>query len=187
MKIGFTGTVSIGKTTLVNELSKLPEFKDYKFFTERSKYLRDLGIPLNTSSTFKGQLIFMAERSRELMYKNIITDRTIIDVMAFTKNSNEIDYIKKESFTELASRLIPEYDILFYISPKGIKIEDNKVRTTDSKYRDRIDESVYYMITQEYKYLLKNIHEIHTSNLNERVKFVMEKIKEVDMYNKTKI
>ena len=62
MKIGFTGTVSVGKTTLVNELSKLPEFKEYTFATERSKYLRDLGIPLNTDSTLKGQTIFLAER-----------------------------------------------------------------------------------------------------------------------------
>ena len=30
MKIGFCGTMSVGKTTLVNELAKLPEFKGYK-------------------------------------------------------------------------------------------------------------------------------------------------------------
>ena len=29
MKIGFCGTMSVGKTTLVNALAKLPEFKDY--------------------------------------------------------------------------------------------------------------------------------------------------------------
>ena len=58
MKIGFTGTMSVGKTTLVNALKELPEFKDYNFKTERSKYLRDLGIPLNTDSTTKGQIIF---------------------------------------------------------------------------------------------------------------------------------
>ena len=39
MKIGFCGTMSVGKTTLVNELAKLPEFKDYKSRTERSKHL----------------------------------------------------------------------------------------------------------------------------------------------------
>ncbi len=38
--------MSVGKTTLVNALKELPEFKDYFFATERSKYLRDLGIPL---------------------------------------------------------------------------------------------------------------------------------------------
>ena len=91
MRIGFTGTVSVGKTTLVNSLKELPEFKDYFFATERSKYLRDLGIPLNTDSTLKGQSIFLAERCSELISENIITDRTVIDVIAFTLNAESID------------------------------------------------------------------------------------------------
>jgi deoxyadenosine/deoxycytidine kinase len=89
MKIGLCGTMSVGKTTLVNALKELPEFKDYTFRTERSKYLMEQGIPLNTDSTLKGQLVFLAERSMELMQENIITDRTVIDVMAFARASNQ--------------------------------------------------------------------------------------------------
>ena len=87
MKIGLCGTMSVGKTTLVNALKELDQFKDYKFATERSKYLNDLGIPLNTDSTMKGQTIFLAERCAELINEDIITDRTILDVMAFTMNA----------------------------------------------------------------------------------------------------
>ena len=67
MRIGLCGTMSVGKTTLVNALKDLPEFKTYEFRTERSKYLRDMGIPLNTDSTLKGQIVFAAERAAELM------------------------------------------------------------------------------------------------------------------------
>ena len=98
MKIGFCGTMSVGKTTLVNALKELPEFKDYKFATERSEYLRDLGIPLNTDSTLKGQLIFLAERTSELLQENIITDRTVMDVMAFAQCSNSMNYLEKTHF-----------------------------------------------------------------------------------------
>jgi deoxyadenosine/deoxycytidine kinase len=31
MKIGFCGTISVGKTTLVNALKELPEFNDINF------------------------------------------------------------------------------------------------------------------------------------------------------------
>jgi deoxyadenosine/deoxycytidine kinase len=98
MKIGLCGTVSVGKTTLVNALQELSQFKDYKFATERSKYLRDLGIPLNTDSTLKGQTVFLSERCAELMHENIITDRTVIDVMAFTQCAESIHSTDKISY-----------------------------------------------------------------------------------------
>jgi GTPase SAR1 family protein len=145
MKIGLTGTVSVGKTTLVNELSKLPEFKEYTFATERSKYLRDLGIPLNTDSTLKGQTIFLAERCSELIAKNVITDRTIIDVIAFTLNANSIDKTDKLAFEYYASRFVEEYDWIFYVSPAGINIEDNGVRTIDVDYRNQIDQTIKHL------------------------------------------
>jgi GTPase SAR1 family protein len=74
MKIGLCGTMSVGKTTLVNTLKELPEFKDYITRTERSKELMAIGIPLNTDSTLKGQTVFLAERAGELMIENIITE-----------------------------------------------------------------------------------------------------------------
>ena len=43
MKIGLCGTMSVGKTTLVNALKDIPEFKDYVTRTERSKELMAMG------------------------------------------------------------------------------------------------------------------------------------------------
>ena len=131
MKIGFTGTMSVGKTILVNVLKEQPEFKDYTFVTERSKYLRDLGIPLNTDSSLKGQVIFLAERCSELLQPKIITDRTVIDVMAFTHLAQSIPFIHSDKFYDLAIKFIKEYDYIFYISPEGVEMEDNGVRETD--------------------------------------------------------
>ena len=146
MKIGFTGTMSVGKSTLVYALKELPEFKDYFFATERSKYLRDLGIPLNTDSTLKGQTIFLAERCSELMRENVITDRTIIDVMAFTHCAQSIDKVDKEQFTQYASQFVEDYDYIFYVSPIGVQIENNGVRETNVDYRDLIDKTIKYVV-----------------------------------------
>ena len=146
MKIGLCGTMSVGKTTLVNALKELEQFKDYNFATERSQHLMSLGIPLNTDSTLKGQTVFLAERCGELMHDNIITDRTILDVMAFTLNAKSIPYQDKEAFEAYASEFVRDYDFIFYISPYGIDIEDNGVRETDEHYRDLIDFTITTLI-----------------------------------------
>ena len=146
MKIGFCGTMSVGKTTLVNALKELPEFKDYTFRTERSKHLMNLGIPLNTDSTLKGQLVFASERAAELMQEKIITDRTVIDVMAFCDLSTSMDSAHKHYLTSTLSFLINEYDILFYVSPEGVEIEDNGVRETNVEYRAAIDKKIKSLV-----------------------------------------
>jgi len=146
MRIGFCGTMSVGKTTLVKALKELPEFKDYTFRTERSKYLMEMGIPLNTDSTLKGQLVFAAERATELMQENIITDRTVIDVMAFAELSTSMDSAHKHYLSATLYYLIKEYDILFYVSPEGVEIEDNGVRETDAEYRMAIDNKIKSII-----------------------------------------
>ena len=146
MKIGFCGTMSVGKTTLVNALKELPEFKNYTFRTERSKYLMEMGIPLNTDSTYKGQLIFTAERAAELMQEKIITDRTVVDVMAFSNLSTSMKEHKKFFLNTALTPLIDEYDVLFYVSPEGVEIEDNGVRETNADYRMAVDREIKSII-----------------------------------------
>ena len=157
MKIGLCGTMSVGKTTLVNELKKLGQFKDYEFATERSEYLMNLGIPLNTDSTLNGQTVFLAERVAELMKENVITDRTILDVIAFTNLAKSIDFKDKEYFEDYARVFVGQYDYIFYISPEGTAMEDNGVRETDLEYRDLIDQAIIKAMNI-FGHRCKNVH-----------------------------
>ncbi len=174
MKIGLCGTMSVGKTTLVNALKELPEFKDYVTRTERSKELMAMGIPLNTDSTLKGQCVFLAERSSELMVENIITDRTVIDVMAFANCSTSMDIYDKEDFETLAANLVREYDYIFYVSPEGVEIEDNGVRETNANYRVIIDRSINTLINR-YNHRIKNLHTLSGST-EERIELLKQAI-----------
>jgi len=172
MKIGFCGTMSVGKTTLVKALQEIPELKGYKFATERSQYLNSLGIPLNHETTIEGQTIFLAERVTELMQPDIITDRTIIDVMAFTKCARRTSYIDGDAFEEYAKRFIREYDHIFYISPEGLEMEDNGVRETDLEYRKEIDKEIQRLILKH-----RPIYYTIKGSTEERIKQILKTIK----------
>ncbi len=174
MKIGLCGTMSVGKTTLVNALKELPEFKDYMFRTERSKELMAQGIPLNTDSTLKGQTVFLAERTGELMVENVITDRTVIDVMAFARASKSINSPDKDLFEDYAKRFIKEYDYIFYVSPVGVEIEDNGIRETNVDYRDLIDYTIS-KILDEQKHRIKNLNTLSGST-EKRIEQMLEVI-----------
>jgi nicotinamide riboside kinase len=174
MKIGFTGTQSVGKSTIVKELMKLPQFEGYHFSTERSKYLRDLGIPLNGNSTVNGQLIFMAERASELMYDNLITDRTIWDVCSFTFVSTEIDWYTKTTLVTCSSILTEQYDVIFYISPEGMDIEDNGIREINSELRNKIDYGIKSLLDN---YPPKKLVQI-SGTIEERIEQVLNVLKQ---------
>ncbi len=174
MKIGLTGTMSVGKTTLVNALKENKLFKDYNFATERSEYLMNLGIPLNTDSTLKGQTVFLAERCAELMHSDIITDRTIIDVLAFTQAAKSIDLVEYEYFEQYAIQFLRDYDHIFYISPQGLDIEDNGIRETDEHFRDVIDFSIITLL-KRWGPRIDNVTEI-SGITEERIKQIEEAI-----------
>jgi nicotinamide riboside kinase len=171
MKIGLCGTMSVGKTTLVNELKKLNQFKGYEFATERSEYLMNLGIPLNTDSTLKGQTVFLAERVAELMKRNVITDRTILDVIAFTNLAKSIDIKDKEYFEDYAGLFVGEYDYIFYVSPEGVDMEDNGIRETDLEYREAIDTAIIRAMNK-YGHRCENVNIIKGSTV-ERIEQIL--------------
>jgi nicotinamide riboside kinase len=173
MKIGLCGTMSVGKTTLVKALAKTAEFKNYKTATERSKYLRDLGIPLNTDSTINGQFVFLAERSSELLHENILTDRTIWDVCSFTMLAKSIGTHDKSQFVNAAMTLREQYDVVFYIEPVGVEMEDNGVRETNLEYRADINQEILRLLSL---FPPKKLVILHGST-KDRVKTVLDALK----------
>jgi len=165
--------MSVGKTTLVKALAKTAEFKNYKTATERSKYLRDLGIPLNTDSTVNGQFVFLAERASELLHENILTDRTIWDVCSFTMLAKSIATHDKSQFVNAAMTLREQYDIVFYIEPVGVEMEDNGVRETNLEYRADINQEILRLLSL---FPPKKLVILHGST-KDRVKTVLDALK----------
>ena len=113
----------------------------------------------------------MAERCAELMKQNIITDRTVFDVMAFTLNAKSIAHQDKDIFENYAKEFIREYDYIFYISPYGLPIENNGVRETDEHYRDLIDFTITTLI-KRYGHRCPSIEKISGST-DERIQQIL--------------
>ena len=76
------------------------------------------------------------------MQENIITDRTIIDVMAFCELSKSMSKAEKDHINGVLWHLIREYDIIFHIDDLSVPMEDNGVRETDKNYRLDIHEKI---------------------------------------------
>ena len=66
--------------------------------------------------------------------------------MAFSNLSTSMKEHEKFFLNTALTPLINEYDVLFYVSPKGVEIEDNGVRETDANYRMAIDREINSII-----------------------------------------
>lgn len=170
-RISLCGTQNSGKTTLINELSKLSEFKDYKFFTEKTKYLKEnLGVKLNEDSELISQYIFLGQRAQELFNDKIFCDRSVYDVCAYTFSSKSIPFKDIKIFVEGCVPLMNQYDVIFYVDPTGIEIEDNNVRSIDPIYREKIDYTI--------KELLKEYPPIRLYNISGTIEQRISQVKE---------
>jgi nicotinamide riboside kinase len=118
-------------------------------------------------------LVFIAERASELFNDNLLTDRTVYDVCAFTKEARSIKSNEKEILFDAAMLLAKQYDIIFYVSPEGVEIEDNGIRETNAEYRHKIDLSIKWFLKT---YPAKRVVEIKGST-EERIAIILNELK----------
>ena len=72
--------------------------------------------------------------------------------MAFANLSESMSANEKFYLSATIQPLMNEYDILFYVSPEGVEIEDNGIRETNAEYRAAVDKKI------------KKIIQMHRSN-----------------------
>ncbi len=155
MRIGICGAHSTGKTTLLNALRSEPVFQNYHIGDEVTRRIKSYGIPINEQGTDVTQILVMQEHlTNVILYENLLADRTVIDGYAYTLELNSMGLVSKKVMdhaTEIYKKILPMYDLIFYIRPE-FDIEDDGVRTTDVDFRDRI--------LNHFEYLIKNNNNI---------------------------
>lgn len=149
-KIGICGTHSTGKTTLLNALRSEKVFKDYTVCDEVTRTIKALGIPINENGTDTTQRLVMNQHIVNLaLYENMLTDRTVIDGLAYTEWLYERGNLSTETldYANLVTRTIAsDYDIIFWLIPEFDIVNDG-VRSVDKGFRDQVHDKFKTIIT----------------------------------------
>lgn len=186
MKIAFSGTQCVGKTTTLDlikrtfkngESDNFPILKNHKFGMSNTKISTpDYNLPLSEQSTDISQTLILSNFIKDSFTNNLISDRCILDNMVYTelqfnenKCSSELYNLTKKLYNEL----INNYDFIFYFPPE-IDIIDNGIRSVNEKYRNKLHKIFLryidglnncFIITGEPKLKVKKISNI-VSNIN---------------------
>lgn len=176
MRIGIAGTQSTGKTTLLNALRSEKIFKDYAICDEVTRWVKSIGVNINENgSDITQELIMMKHIHNVFMYDDMLTDRTAIDGLVYSKwlyNKNKINTVTLENVKRVFYKLIGKYNYIFFIEPE-FNIEDDGIRSTDVQFRDEIND-IFIAVIKE-----KNIPVIKiTGSVRQRVNQVLENINE---------
>lgn len=141
MRVGISGAQSVGKTTLLNALRSEDTFKDFQVCDEVTRRVKSYGLNINESGNDNTQKLIMNEHIYNVfMFDNILTDRTVLDGLVYTKYLYINGRVEKSTLDhafKVFLKVMPLYDHVFYIKPE-FDIIDDGVRSTNTKFRDDI-------------------------------------------------
>lgn len=161
MRLSVSGTISIGKSTLIKDFLK--EWSMYKTPSEDyRKLLKDKNYPHSKNCTKEGQWAILNQMIDEMQkYKPedyVIFDRCPLDNLVFSlwameKGLGGIDKEFIDKCIPIVRESMKYLDIIYFIpitKVSPIKIEDNGVRETDPDYIEEIDH-IFKALVQQYQ------------------------------------
>jgi len=144
MKVSFTGPQSSGKTTLMNQLLHMSEYRKWSFVKEVTRKVKRAGNEINdhVSDLNKTQLLILSEHLNNHQIKgNHFLDRCILDGYIYTKyffEEGKVDQHVYDHSVYLLNMLLPTLDLVLYPDPREVELEDDGIRSTNKYFRDRI-------------------------------------------------
>lgn len=155
MKISISGTHSIGKTTLIKQLRKEEEFKDWVFIPGPTRTLKELGFSINNedSNYDPTQMMCLAIDIQNLQKQgNIFQDRSLLDTVIYTmylmkekKVSREVGRVVKDIFLHFVN----QYELFIIPSKDDVPLVQDGVRNEDHDFRNQIEELMFECLDSE--------------------------------------
>ena len=152
MKIAFTGTHGTGKTTAVYDLaSQLKKEHPDKSVGIIMEIARHCPLPINKNATRKSQIWMFThqvqlEISYQISYDIVICDRSIFDVIAYTKLGGYHEL--SSSLESIAYQYMDTYDeIIFKKAENNQFCFPDGVRDMDNEFRMKVEETLIEIYT----------------------------------------
>ena len=173
MIVSFTGAQSTGKTTLLNELKKWEEFKDYVFIDEITRNVSKLGMNINEKGDDATQTAIMNAHIENLKKgDNLILDRCSLDGVVYTHYLYLHGRVSRDTFDYARQVFIEtclKYDKIFYLKPE-FDIVDDGVRSSSVQFRDEIAD-IFERYIAEFNLRKWNVVEL-SGSVEERLKAI---------------
>jgi len=142
-KLGFSGTHGTGKTTLVYGIAAALQRSGHNVAIV-NETARQTQFAINDEACFLAEIDILARQIRDELDAEvrpvdfIITDRTSMDVIAYTQLAEQTGTIEKgvaDDMLPLATRWLQTYDKVFYIKP-AFDIEEKITESHDYDHDD---------------------------------------------------
>lgn len=147
MKIATTGSQGTGKTTLCEAF--IIKYQDFYYLQETARIeIKKAGklpqfMTLDERCSFQ-ERVLESQIKQELANDSFISDRSVFDVLAYTKGLPNYEDLKEKA---LKHYLKNKYDIVFYV-PIEFDIEGDSERDPDKEYQQEIDNNIMELITE---------------------------------------
>lgn len=148
MKIAISGAHGQGKTTILNALKNIDEFKQFTFVDSPTRAL--IGThAINEAGTQDTQVAIMFQHYINQINDNVIVDRCALDGMAYTTYFTE--QINLSIFSILRSLylyLLQQYDIIYYIEPE-LELLGDGTRSVNLPFFEAVKNNFEYLIRSD--------------------------------------
>ena len=148
MKYIFTGAQSTGKSTILNHF----EEQGYPTITEVVRNLAKQGVKVNEMGDEKSQqLIFNTYYDLLSNEKDYVSDRGLIDVMAYTTYLYSHGKISREIYEYqlgMTGKFLDDHidDTVYFYFPIEFPVADDGFRSTDEEFRKEIDINILNLL-----------------------------------------
>jgi predicted ATPase len=175
IKISISGTHSVGKTTLSNQIVASIKDSKVELIPEIARILISKGFLLNQDITEWGIINYVQEylhHERVTHSDIVLSDRSLIDLLAYIKTNNSFKIRNK--YVQLVEEVVYEeskrFNYYIYLPVEFPLVLDN-VRPIDIEYQKSVDNT----LKELFKHY--NIHPIIImGNIEQRVKKALDVI-----------